>query len=74
MSRTQTQDFAMNNPNYANLSSFSVAVFLAVPGRAAAETNAAASALLPVAEISLCHFGRDWAAEIGRSGIRMKKK
>ena len=53
----------MNNPNYALLLSFSVAVFLAVPGRAAAETNAvaetnsAASALLPVTEISLYSSG-----------------
>jgi len=53
----------MNNSNYALLLSFSAAVFLAVPGHAAAETNAAAEtssaagALLPVTEISLYSSG-----------------
>lgn len=53
----------MKYPNYALLFSFSAAVFLAVPGRAAAETNAvaeinsAASVLLPVTEISLYSSG-----------------
>ena len=53
----------MKSPNHALLLSFSVAVFLALPGRATAETNAvtdtnsAASALLPVTEISLYSSG-----------------
>ena len=53
----------MNSPKHALLFSFSVAVFLAVPGRAAADTNAvaeassAASALLPVTDISLYSSG-----------------
>jgi hypothetical protein len=53
----------MNSPNYALLLPLSVAAFLAVPGRAAAqtsaaaETNTAAGALLPVTEISLYSSG-----------------
>ena len=74
----------MKSPNYALLLSFSVAVFLAVPGHAAAETNAvagtnfAASALLPVTEISLYSSGvgffeRDGQVE-GRAQVDLRFK
>jgi hypothetical protein len=74
----------MNHPNYALLFSFSVAVFLAVPCRAAAETNtaagtnAAAAGLLPVTEINLYSSGvgffeRDGQVE-GRAQVDLRFK
>ncbi|MGD1085175.1 MAG: DUF4139 domain-containing protein [Verrucomicrobiota bacterium] len=74
----------MNNPKHTLLFSFSVAVLLAAPGRAATDTNAAAesktaaSTPLPVTEISLYSSGvgffeRDGQVE-GRAQVDLRFK
>jgi hypothetical protein len=84
MSRTQTKDSTMNCHKCALLISCFVAVCLAVPGRAASGTNAvaeassAASASLPVTEISLYSSGvgffeRDGQVE-GRARVDLRFK